>query len=225
MRKFHALTPETEIFEVGVGTGWFLLLCAEKGFHCRGIELNPMYARHALELGRKYGHELEIEEGSIETTPLGTERYDIVFASSVFEHVRDYEAGIRNVYRALRPGGLFYFYSTNRFSLRSGEYPGLPLYGWLPDSVRHRFRVWRQGEAIVESSHIDFNQFTHRQLERLFRRVGFTTVVDRLTFLREEDISVPQPWKTAALRLLRTVPPLGKVARTFTLGTTFICIK
>jgi len=223
--KFRPITPEIEIFEVGVGTGWFLLLCAMRGLRCRGLELNSVFAQHARQLGRAHGYELDIEEGSVEQHPLGEERYDVVFASSVFEHVRNYEAAARNVYRALRPGGVFYFYSTNKFSLGSGEYPALPLYGWLPNRVRYRFRVWRQGEDIVQSSGIDFNQFTYGQLTRLFRRVGFSTVLDWVAWLQEDDIIVKRFWKVWALRALRNVPAMRAAARTFASGNNFICVK
>jgi SAM-dependent methyltransferase len=223
--KFHPIKTQTEMLEVGVGTGWFPVMCALRGLRCDGLEVNPLYAEHARRLARDNGLDIVIHEGTIEDYALGDERYDVIFATSVFEHVERYEKGLRNIYRALRPGGAFYFYSTNRFSLRSGEYPSLPLYGWLPDRVRFRFRVWRQGEAIMKSGGIDFNQFTYWQLKRVFSRVGFTKSLDMIEFLDEDNIVVPSAWKTYALRLLKAVSPLRSLARVFASGNCFICVK
>ena len=223
--KFHRIGAETEMLEVGVGSGWFPVMCAVRGLRCAGLEVNPIYAEYARGLARKYGVDVVIHEGGVEDYPLGNERYDVIFASSVFEHVERYEQALRNVYRALRPGGAFYFYSTNRFSLRSGEYPALPFYGWLPDRLRFRFRVWRQGEEIMHSSGIDFNQFTYWQLKHLFARVGFTRSVDMIEFLDEEDVVVPSAWKTHLIRVLKVASPLRFAARIFVSGNCFICIK
>jgi SAM-dependent methyltransferase len=223
--KFHPIETQTEMLEVGVGTGWFPVMCASQGLRCSGLEVNPLYAEHARRLADQYGVDVVIHEGSIEDYPLSQEGYDIIFATSVFEHVERYEEGLRNVYRALRPGGALYFYSTNRFSLRSGEYPSLPLYGWLPDHVRYRLRVWRQGEAIMHSGGIDFNQFTYWQLKGLFHRIGFSRSLDMIEFLDEDNIVVPRVWKTYVLRMLKTVPPFRSAARMFASGNCFICVK
>jgi SAM-dependent methyltransferase len=223
--KFHPIDTRTEMLEVGVGTGWFPVMCAMRGLRCSGLEVNPLYAEHARDLARRHGVDIAIHEGSIEDYPLGDARYDVIFATSVFEHVQRYEDGLRSVYRALRLGGAFYFYSTNRFSLRSGEYPSLPLYGWLPDSLRFRFRVWRSGEAIIQSGGIDFNQFTYWQLKNLFTRIGFSRSLDLLEFLDEDSIVSPNVWKTYVLSALKAVSPLRSVARVFASGNCFICIK
>src|SRR5207244_2759559 len=79
--------------------------------------------------------------------------------------------GIGRIFRALKPDGVFYFTSTNKFSLVSGEY-NFPLYGWLPDRWRYALRTRRQGEDIMNLG-IDFNQFTFPQLRRFFRKTGF----------------------------------------------------
>jgi SAM-dependent methyltransferase len=222
---FHPIGAQIEMLEVGVGTGWFPVMCALRGLNCEGLEVNPLYAEHARRLARQHGVDIVVHEGSIADNILGDARYDVIFATSVFEHVERYEEGLRNVYRALRPGGVFYFYSTNRFSLRSGEYPSLPLYGWLPDRLRYRFRVWRQGEAIMKSGGIDFNQFTYWQLKRLFGAIGFTRSLDMIEFLDDDNMVAPTAWKRYVLRLLKKVSPLRSVARVFASGNCFICIK
>jgi SAM-dependent methyltransferase len=225
MAHLRPLSPGDRVLEVGVGTGWFLLACARQGLRCSGIEHNPIYRDHALALARSHDVDLDILLGSIENTRLPEDRYDAAVAMSVFEHVRDWEAGLRNVHRALRPGGLFYLSSTNKFTPRSGEYTRIPLYGWLPDIVRYRLRIALQGEQIVSSAEIDFNQFTYWGLERAFRRIGFTRVVDLFELLSVEDLVYPTTFKVGALRAMDVFPAVRHLARTFYPGTHFFCIK
>lgn len=225
IERYVPITSSTRFFEVGVGTGWFPILCAQRGLACDGIELNPVYLEHARDLGREYGSELAIEPGSIEDVEIRKEAYDVIVAFSVFEHVEHYGRGLANVYSALKPGGLFYFYSTNKFALRSGEYPGFPLYGWLPYSLRRRLRVARQGERIVRSSGIDFNQFTYWGLRRHLNSLGYREVLDRFDFLDSEYIADPKPWKPVALAACKRVRPIRAAARLFAGGNGLICLK
>ena len=175
---FKAIDENTDMLEVGVGTGWFPILCKKKGLRCKGIEISRQLVEYAHEYGGRYGIEPDIELGNIEETEIGESRYDVIIATSAFEHVERWREGLGKIHRALRPGGLFYFYSTNKFSFRSGEFD-FPLYGWLPDAWRYRLRVSRQGEEIMKLG-IEFNQFTFPQLRRAFRELGYTTVYDRL---------------------------------------------
>ena len=224
VEKFRELNRDARILEVGVGTGWFLVMCMQRGLSCTGLELNPINLRFAQRFGREHGLDLDIKEGSIEDADIGRDAYDVVFAMSVFEHVQRYREGLENVYRALKPGGAFYFYSTNKFSPKSGEYH-FPLYGWLPDRARYRLRIARQGESIMQSSGIDFNQFTYAGLRREFREIGFSRVVDQYDFIDVGDLAQPTPWKRAIVRSYQRVGPLKELVRVFSTGTCFICVK
>jgi SAM-dependent methyltransferase len=223
--RFKPITPETRIFEIGAGTGWFQILAELRGLDCEGLELSPLNVEFARELGRSRGVEPTIHVGNVEEYDLGSEQWDVIFATSVFEHVRNYGRSFAKIYEALRPGGVFYFYSTNKFSPVSGEYPGLPLYGWLPYSLRERLRVAKQGPGIVASSGIDFNQFRYWQLRQAFRSVGFSQVLDRIDYLEPDSRRSGNAAKGAALEVLKRVPPLRAVARTFATGNAFICVK
>jgi len=167
IERFKHVDETTRMLEIGIGTGWFPIMCKMKGLSCKGIEISPQLVEFAMEFGRRHGVEPDIEVGNVEDAELGESVYDIVIAASVFEHVEDWRRGIQTIYRALRPGGVLYFNSTNRFSLAPSQEYHFPLYGWLPDAWRYRLRKSRQGEDIMKLG-IDFNQFTHPQLRRAF---------------------------------------------------------
>lgn len=219
------ITPETRMLEVGAGIGWFEVICAKRGLSCSAIEFNPVIRDAALEFARRHGVEVDIRLGDVQDAALGQSAYDVVVAVSVFEHVRYYGRGLAKIYEALRPGGVLYLESTNKFSLRSGEYPQIPLYGWLPSSVRQRVRVSRQGRAIVTSSGIDFNQFTYWGLSKHLRSLGFSDVFDRVEFVESRDLLRRTPARVLALRATKALPPLKASARAFAIGNAFVCVK
>lgn len=223
--SLHPITPDTKIFEVGAGLGWFEIICATRGLSCSAIEFNPLIRNAALDLASRHDVEVDIALGNIEDTDIGRERYDVIIATSVFEHVRHYGRGLARIYEALRPGGVFYFYSTNKFSLRSGEYPDFPFYGWFPYSIRKRIRVSRQGPGIVQSSGIDFNQFTYWGLVRHFKSLGFSRVLDRVDYLDTGNLVHRSIRRTVALRAAKSVPPLRFGTRALASGNAFICVK
>ena len=172
---------------------------------------------------RKYGNEIDVDIGDIEQFEIGISKYDIVIASSVFEHVKDWQKGVEKAFIALKPGGLFYFSSTNKFSFKSGEYD-FPLYGWLPNSWRYRLRRARQGEDIVRYG-IDFHQFTFFQLRRFFYKLGFIKVFDLIDILDPDFLNHPTLKKKLFLRIVKASRPLKHLALFFAWGTHFLCIK
>jgi 2-polyprenyl-3-methyl-5-hydroxy-6-metoxy-1,4-benzoquinol methylase len=221
--RFKTLNERTKILEVGTGIGWFPILCKKNGIFCEGLEISPQLVEYGKTLGRKYLIEPNIEIGNIEESDIGTSKYDVVLALSTFEHVEHWQRGLRKIYDALKPGGLFYFYSTNRFSVRSGEFK-MPFYGWLPDRWRYRIRVAWSGEEIMKLG-IDFNQFNHIQLKRFFLELGYQKVVDQFGIIEISDIVYPKRWKVVALKLFHHVKPLRWLGLVFAGGTLFICIK
>jgi ubiquinone/menaquinone biosynthesis C-methylase UbiE len=224
IQKFIRLRPGMRVLEVGPGSGWFMVLCNLRGFVCDGVEHNPFCVDQARVLGRRYGLNLVIKEENIETAQLPAEEFDLVIAMSVLEHVQDYASALSNIYRTLKPGGVFYGNSTNKFSLRSGEYPR-PFYGWLPYSFRRAIRVHAQGPEIVTRSGIDFNQFTYFSIRRALQDAGFEQVYDKFDFLEPSDVVRRTRWRLLAARALRAVPPTRAVARIIDSGTCFVGVK
>lgn len=220
--KFKEITSETRILEIGTGIGWFPSLCKRHGFTCKGLEISPQLVEYGKDLGRKIGIVPDIELGNIEETDLGKEQYDVIIASSVFEHVEHWQSGLTRIYEALTTGGLMFFFSTNKFCPKSGEYNML-FYSWLPNKWRYRFRMARQGKDIMKLG-IDFHQFTHPRLRRFFHRLGYARVLDVFDIVGL-DLEYPKLWKKILIRTVMCIPPLKIVPLTFVRGTMFICVK
>ena len=221
VEKFKKIDAGTKILEIGTGTGWFPILCMTKGLQCKGLEISPQLIEYARQEGAKFGVVPDIELGNLEESDLGASQYDVVMCSSVFEHVEHWRKGLEKVFRALRPGGILFFESTNKFSLVSAEYD-FPLYGWLPDSWRYRLRIARQGPDVMKLG-IDFNQFTYFNLRRVFKELGFSGIYDRVQVVDESWVQ--KPLRRKVLVACKHFSPLRHMVLLFFEGTTFVCVK
>ena len=222
MERFgRPLTSQSRVLEVGTGTGWLLVLFTAKGLQSEGLEISQQLIDNARKLGRQRGVEPDIRLGNIEEVDLGEAKYDFIIASAVFEHVQHWEHALHTIARALRPGGLFYFASTNKLSFTSGEY-NFPLYGWLPDALRFKLRIWRQGANIMKLG-IDFNQFRPGQLRRAFQEAGFSKAMDIFEYTNLD--AMRSPVKRALLRVIRSSRLVHFAVATFYYGNLFLCVK
>jgi SAM-dependent methyltransferase len=209
------------MLEVGTGSGLFPIWCTIRGFDCKGLEISPALITHAKALASDYGVDIDIILGNLEDHSMSPEQFDIIVAASLFEHVQDWRRGLEQVHRWLRPGGLLLFESTNKFALRSGEYAKFPLYGWLPNAVRYRFRQMVHGPDIMQLG-IDFHQFTQRGLRKTFREVGFSKIHDRV------DLAEPSANTGIKRRLLGAAKRTTFIRRlllTFMDMSLFVCEK
>ncbi len=223
IKRFNALNEHSRILEIGIGSGWFQIYCKQQGLNIKGLEISPQLIEVAQMFGGRYDTDVELELGNIEDTEIGVGAYDVIVASSVFEHVEDWRKGIEKIFAALKPGGVFYFDSTNKFSFTSGEY-NFPLYGWMPNRWRYRLRTARQGKDIMKLG-IDFHQFTYPQLRRFFNEVGFSQVMDVVDFKEVSRMMTPKPWRRLMFGAIKNNRSLKHLTLTFLPATIFICVK
>jgi 2-polyprenyl-3-methyl-5-hydroxy-6-metoxy-1,4-benzoquinol methylase len=221
--KLRQVDASMRILEVGTGTGWFPLLCKANGLQCKGLEISPQLIDFAMQMGKRNGIVPDIELGNVEDGDIGVGQYDIIIASSVFEHVEHWRSGLAKIYAALKPGGVLFFESTNKFTIgRSGEYPAVPLYGWLPNALRYRLRMAVQGKDIMKLG-IDFTQFTHGKLRREFKKLGFRKTLDIVDMVNVDRLT---PLKRAVTLSCRAFPPFRSLLLTFVMpATAFVCQK
>jgi 2-polyprenyl-3-methyl-5-hydroxy-6-metoxy-1,4-benzoquinol methylase len=217
---FIRIGPELKMLEVGTGTGWFPIMCKKNGLQCKGLEISRQLVEYARQFGRENGVESDIELGNIEEANLGENQFDVIFASSVFEHIENWPLALDLLYRALKPGGVLFFEATNKFSFTSGEY-WVPLYGWLPNAARYRLRMIMQGPDIMKNG-IDFHQFRYGMLRRAFRKAGFSRCLDRAQIANPD---AKTGWKRSVILILQKSAILRNIVLCFVDGTTFVCVK
>ena len=222
IQKFKKIDSSTRILEIGTGIGWFPIRCKQKGWDCLGLEISHQLVAYAKEFGKQYGVEPNIRVGNIEEADLGSNVFDVVVASNVFEHIELWRESVAIIYRMLKPGGVMFFESTNKFSPISYEYQGVPLYGWMPDGMRYAVRKMVQGPDIMKLG-IDFNQFRHGELRAEFKKAGFSGIYDRIEMADEQWVS--SEFRKKVVRLSKQSRLIKALSLTFSDATRFICVK
>jgi ubiquinone/menaquinone biosynthesis C-methylase UbiE len=135
-----------------------------------------MAARIAL----RAGLDVRILPGTAEATGLPSEQFDVVTCASVIEHVNDVQAAFNEVYRILKPGGIFWFATASSRSPRQREINGFPLFGWYPDPLKRRIMAWTQKHKPHLIGHTEapaINWFTPTKARRMLRQAGFREVL------------------------------------------------
>ena len=177
MRKFKDLSRlDLTVLEVGCGTGWLCRYFEEHGIHYQGIEIIHQLADYGLSQGNN------VALANAETFKTG--KYDIVVCCSGLEHIHDWKRALNNMYDVMKPNGILYLSTTNKWYPKSGEYP-LLFYGWLPDRIRYWLMKRKYGNDIMQSG-VDYNQFTYGDLKSYLKALGFevhdaSEIYDKIT--------------------------------------------
>lgn len=89
------------LLDVGCGTGHFLEAARRRGFEVAGIEPAPASAKYAVEQ-----FHVPVYETDVFTIDLPAERYDVITAWDVIEHVSDPRRFLQRISRWLKPRGI-----------------------------------------------------------------------------------------------------------------------
>ena len=92
--------------EVGYGAGAVLLAMAGVADRLSGLDLDADPAVVDAILARR-DVKADLRKGSVLEMPFDDGAFDLVVCFSVFEHLREYGAALREVRRTMRPGGRF----------------------------------------------------------------------------------------------------------------------
>jgi SAM-dependent methyltransferase len=189
------------LLDAGCGAGAFVEEAARRGADVRGIE----YQEDKVEdWERRHPGDGRVQRGDLAALDFPDASFDAVLNNEVLEHVPDDKLALREMARVLKPGGLLFLFTPNRFYpveshgyiLRhSGEHvSGMrgPFLPWLPIALaERRVRFWARN-------------YWPGQLRRMVREAGFT--VEQHTFVWQtfEGISGGKP------KLIHRVAPLAR---------------
>ncbi len=159
------------VLDVGCGPGSITVGLAKVAGHVIGIDADDTEFADARAYAAEHGiSNVEFREGSIYELDLPDASFDVCTLCSMMETLADPLAGLAEVRRVLKPGGLI--------GASSIEYGGLILHGPGEESLRRfyelRLKLWEaQG---------DVHPHRGRELRGLLLAAGFEQVEARTTY-------------------------------------------
>jgi len=192
-----ALPEGADVLDVGAAQGRFVVAFAKRGYRATGVEPWEQARLVAAELAQDAGLDVTVVAGVAEELPFPDQRFDLVHARSVIEHVRDAQMAFNEAHRVLKPGGAFWFSTASSMCPKQHEISGFPCFGWYPDRLKRRIMAWaktNKPELIGHTETPAIYWFTPWKARRMLRKAGFSRVYDRW--------DMPRPVSESALKRL-----------------------
>lgn len=154
------------VLELGPATGYMSRAMTDRGCTVVGIEFNAEMARRAED------HSERVIVGDVDTldfdAELGEERFDVVVAADVLEHLRDPLAALVRLRRFLHPEGYFVISVPNvahgsvRLALLSGHFDYRET--GLLDSTHLRFFTRDSFEQLLDEAELGLAELHRHEL-------------------------------------------------------------
>lgn len=100
--------------DVGCGGGILAEEFAGMGFRVTGIDPSEQSLTTARHHAHAKGLSIQYQQGTGESIPFADNAYSVVCCCDVLEHVRDLPKVVNEIYRVMKPGGVFFFDTLNR---------------------------------------------------------------------------------------------------------------
>jgi len=165
-------TQTRSIFDIGSGSGYFLLRAKEKGWAVDGVEPNLIAADHSRKIGVPVINDF-FGNMNIHTM----KKFNAINLFDVLEHVHNPIEVLENCYKLLKPKGIIVIEVPNDYNplqkivqntLKKEEY-------WLTILTKSRNYHWAS-----KMDHL--NYFNFQSLNRMLKRLDFKIIYQQSTF-------------------------------------------
>jgi ubiquinone/menaquinone biosynthesis C-methylase UbiE len=186
----HLGGPGRRFLDCGCGSGDYVLALLERfQLDAHGIEFVEEKVNQALENPLLRGR---VERGDLEAINLHANTWDYAMLNEVLEHVPDDRQALKEVHRILKPSGLLFIFSPNRWFPFETHRVGLRLTGtgvpvWMPFIP---YIPLRFGSIFF---HYGVRNYWQKELADMAKASGFSIVERSFVGLTFEGISGKQP--------------------------------
>lgn len=112
--RYISQWQELKVLDVGCGGGFSCEFMAKKGAITYGIDSSAKCIEVAQKHSYENGLDINYKVGFAENLPEQDRTFDVVICVDVLEHVSDYCQVVSEIYRVLKPGGIFFYDTINR---------------------------------------------------------------------------------------------------------------
>jgi SAM-dependent methyltransferase len=178
----------------------------QHGCNVLGVDPVPSFVRSA---GEFLGAPDRVVQGRAEEIPLRECSQDIVLLESVLEHVDSPLDGLKEIHRVLRPGGIVFLITTNRFLVSLNGFNGefnVPFFNWLPENLKESFIFFHlhfDPRLANYTQRPAVHWFSFSQLCALGRAAGFARFYSLLDLQDVDDAAIGGAQRGAIRRLAR----------------------
>lgn len=168
-----------KVLEIGVGAGTDHLQWARAGCKLWGVDITNA----AIETTRKhlelYGLTSNLQRQDAEELPYEDNFFDIVYSWGVIHHTENPENMVKEIYRVLKPGGLFIGMMYNQHSIVAFKL-------WIKYAL-FKGKPMRSFKNVIfhHMESLGTKAYTTKELKLLFRE--FTTIIT-IPILTQHDI-------------------------------------
>ena len=167
------LGPDDRVLEVGCGAAALAAVAARRGCSVVASDVSLRWLVLARKRLQELDSDVELVCCAAEALPFHDAGFDLVIAGDVVEHVADQRLFARECARVLRPGGLLFLATPNRYSLGLEPHVRLWGVGLLPRGLARRYV-----ERVRKAPYDHVRLLSSFALRRLFRREGFRVDID-----------------------------------------------
>lgn len=152
-------SSEKSAIEIGIGCGVFTVHLSRLFGSVSAVDINQNFVEQVARLPRVTAYAADILNFDEKLM------YDVALCSEVIEHISDSSAALRNIYCALKPGGVLILTTPHRYSTMEIFARALSFgpVVWLAQRI--------YGEAVADLGHI--NRLSRRQLLEQIANAGF----------------------------------------------------
>ncbi|MCK6567867.1 MAG: class I SAM-dependent methyltransferase [Chloroflexi bacterium] len=178
IQKFAGERMRGRALENGCGVGMYVEKMTELGANVTGLEYDFDRARDARRNSER------IINAAGEYLPLPSMTFDLILSHEVIEHVQDDALAVREMIRALKPGGRLILFCPNRgypVETHGVFWKGKYYFGNKP-FVNYLPRVWRDKLA----PHV--RVYSKRDLQKLFEGLPVTFIERTIIFGAYDNI-------------------------------------
>ncbi len=177
--------PTLSVLDIGCGGGLMAEAMATQGHRVVGIDASP----EAIEIAKDHAHQsglsIDYRQNTAEGLAQAKERFDVILALEIVEHVPDAKAFMAAVATLLKPKGLVIVATMNRTkrSFLLGVVAAEYLLGWIPAGTHDWDRFVKPSElAALWEEHsikpLDCTGFVFNPLSRRFALKKHSTAIN-----------------------------------------------